>query len=282
MSQPAELYLDLMKRSLTNWIYGDSEVEFLVPKGSLRRGLIRLLLPRGARPARVKPFDPELRKEGRECYPPTAHTLIGLKRLDNLQACVEEALREGVPGDLIETGVCRGGAAIFMRAILKAHEVADRAVWCADSFAGLPPPDAVTYPQDAGDRHHLSWELTVPVEEVRRNFERYGLLDGQVRFLKGWFKDTLPAAPIRRLAVLRLDGDMYGSTMEALEHLYPKLSPGGWVIVDDYGTNPPCAQAVKDYRAKHGITEPVVPVDWAAACWKRAPKKPGEPGLFQV
>lgn len=70
--------------------------------------------------------------------------------------------------------------------------------------------------------------------------------------------------------MLRLDGDMYGSTMDALEHLYPKLSPGGWVIVDDYGTNPPCAQAVHDYRAKHGITEPVRPVDWAASCWRRA------------
>lgn len=259
-----------MKRCLTNWIYGEEEVEFVRPKGVLRRHLIRALLPRGARPAKPRPFDPAERAEGRDCYPPTAHTLIGLKRLDNLQSCVEQVLKDNVPGDLIETGVCRGGAAIFMRAALKAHGVTDRVVWCADSFEGLPEPDAARYPADAGDLHHLSRELTVPLERVKANFERYGLLDRQVRFLQGWFRETLPAAPVDRLAVIRMDGDMYESTMEAFEHLYPKLSPGGFVIVDDYGSNPPCAQAVSDYRERHGIKEEILPIDWAGVYWRRA------------
>jgi O-methyltransferase len=90
---------------------------------------------------------------------------------------------------------------------------------------------------------HKARELAVSLEQVKANFDRYGLLDDQVRFLKGWFRDTLPVAPIERLAVLRLDGDMYESPMDTLVNLYPKLSEGGYVIVDDYGAIPACRQA---------------------------------------
>ena len=89
----------------------------------------------------------------------------------------------------------------------------------------------------------------MPLEHVKENFQRYGLLDEQVRFVKGWFRDTLPHVPIERLAVLRLDGDLYESTIQALDGLYHKLSPGGFVIVDDYGNVPACRQAVNDFRA---------------------------------
>lgn len=207
--------------------------------------------------------------EGR-VWPSAAHTMIGLKRLDNIQSCVESVLADGVPGDLIETGVWRGGATIFMRAVLKAYGVQDRNVWVADSFEGLPPPDAEKYPQDAGDRHHTARELAISLEQVKSNFERYGLLDGQVRFLKGWFRDTLPTAPIEKLAVARLDGDMYESTMDALVNLYPKLSVGGYLIVDDYGAVPACRQAVHDYREAHGISEELVDIDWTGVYWRRA------------
>jgi hypothetical protein len=196
--------------------------------------------------------------------------MVGLKRLDNLQYCVEDVLARGVPGDLIETGVWRGGSTIFMRAILKVHGVTDRRVWVADSFAGLPPPDEARYPADRGDQFYLSPELAISLEQVQANFERYNLLDEQVRFLKGWFSDTLPRAPIDALAVARLDGDMYGSTMDALTHLYPKLSRGGYLIVDDYGALPACRQAVHDYRDAHGITEEIVTVDWTGAYWQRS------------
>ena len=122
--------------------------------------------------------------------------MIGMKRLDNLQHCVEDTLARQVPGDLIETGVWRGGASIFMRGILRAHGVSDRTVWVADSFQGLPPPNPDAYPADAGDPLHTFDYLAVSLEDVKSHFERYGLLDDQVRFLKGWFRDTLPAAPI--------------------------------------------------------------------------------------
>jgi len=108
----------------------------------------------------------------------------------------------------------------------------------------------------------------VGVEHVKRNFERYGLFDDQVKFLRGWFRDTLPTAPIERLAVLRLDGDLYESTMEALVPLYPKLSQGGFLIVDDYNL-PMCRQAVSDYRKREGITDEIVPIDDAGIYWRK-------------
>jgi hypothetical protein len=247
MHDARTLYLDLLKRCLINFIYQD--------RGRMFEGDTRS-------------FDLRQRSEGMD-WPENAHTMIGLKRLDALHACVEDVLARGVPGDLVETGVWRGGACILMRGVLAAHGVRDRVVWAADSFQGLPPPDAARYPQDAGLYFAHRGELAVSLEEVQENFRRYGLLDDQVRFLKGWFRDTLPAAPIERLAVLRLDGDLYESTMDGLTHLYPKLEQGGFLIVDDYGDVPACRQAVADYRAAHGITEEIVAIDWSGALWRK-------------
>ena len=141
-------------------------------------------------------------------------------------------IQNQIPGDFIETGVWRGGACILMRAVLNAYGVKDRRVWVADSFQGVPPPDLKKYPADVDSMYHTFEDLSVSFETVQRNFKKYGLLDHQVVFLKGWFKDTLPTAPMERLAVLRLDGDLYESTMIALQSLYPKLSAGGYVIID--------------------------------------------------
>jgi O-methyltransferase len=235
MDAAVDLYLDLMMRCLTDWLYDD--------------------------------FDEPVRAEGLD-WPIRAHTMIGLKRLANVRACVEDVLAEGVPGDLIETGAWRGGTTIFMRAILKAHGITDRTVWVADSFAGLPPPDPARYPRDAGGRLHEFAQLAVTPERVRDNFRRYGLLDDQVRFLPGWFKDTLHNAPIEQISVLRLDGDLYESTIQALDGLYPRLSPGGFCIIDDYNL-PYCRQAVADYREKHGITSEIVDIDGSGVLWRK-------------
>jgi hypothetical protein len=240
-----ELYLDLIKRVLTNSIYRDPNVA----EGPSE-------------------FDEETRAVGGD-WPRDAHTMIGLKRLENIQTTAEQIIRDHILGDFIETGVWRGGASIFMRAILKAYNITDRLVWLADSFAGLPPPDVERYPEDAGDMLSTVEFLAVPIETVQANFRAYGLLDDQVRFLKGWFRDTLPNAPIERLALLRLDGDMYESTMDALVHLYPKLSPGGYCIIDDYGAFYSCKKAVHDYREAHRIHEPVQEIDWGGVYWQK-------------
>jgi O-methyltransferase len=265
------LYLDLLKKCLTHYLWQET-MQPIDPVQLRYRWLgtwfCRRLAARQIYLSRRVRFDAEMRRNGCD-WPQVADTMIGLKRLDNLQHCIESVLRDQVPGDLIETGVWRGGATIFMRAVLKAHEVVDRIVWVADSFEGLPVPDAEKYPQDSGDTHHTHDRLRISMEDVQANFAKYGLLDGGVRFLKGWFKDTLPTAPIDRLAVMRLDGDMYSSTMDALNNLYPKLSIGGYAIIDDYGYWEPCRQAVHDYREAHQITDPIHEVDWTGVYWRR-------------
>lgn len=215
----------------------------------------------------VTPADVERRLEGRD-WPADGLTMVGMKRLDNVQMCIEGVLADRVPGDLVETGVWRGGTAMFMRAVLKAHGVTDRLVFAADSFEGLPVPDPAQYPVDEGSRFHESEYLAVPLETVKENFARYDLLDDQVRFVKGWFRDTMPALAGQQWALIRLDGDMYESTMTVLDHLYPGLAPGGYLIVDDYGIGP-CRQAVDDYRAAHAIREEIVPVDWTGVYWRK-------------
>jgi O-methyltransferase len=277
----AGLYLDLMKRVLTRSGFQDGaidpwsgEVRDLRADNWVRYVLgptQRLLAARGyglVQRSRGTGDAEQIRELGRD-WPATAETMIGRARLDNVQDCIERVLVDEVPGDLIETGVWRGGATIFMRAVLAAHGVTDRTVWVADSFQGLPEPDVARYPADAGDILSTFEQLAVSAEDVRANFERYHLLDDQVRFLEGWFADTLPTAPIDQLAVVRLDGDMYGSTWDAITVLYPKLSPGGFLIVDDYHI-PACAKAIQDYRTEHAITEPVEQIDADAAFWRKS------------
>jgi len=269
---PESLYLDLLKKSLTRYLFAETYQPMRPIKPLLTRALFaplrKLLSASGLEVVRRLHYDPTKRAEGRD-WPAEAETMIGLKRLDNLQYCITEVLRQSVPGDLIETGAWRGGATILMRAVLKAYGDESRRVWVADSFQGLPKPDAKRYPADRGDSHWAWSHLAVPLDEVKRNFFRYGLLDERVCFLAGWFRDTLPSAPIEQLAVLRLDGDMYESTMDALRFLHPKLSIGGFVIVDDYGAVPACKAAVQDYRLKHSITEPIIPIDWSGVYWQR-------------
>lgn len=261
-------YLELMKKCLTFWLWEAQDGSMLPKEKPGLRRRIKQLVKGAPAAASEDGVRQKLRREGRD-WPVLAHTMIGLGRLENLQFCLEDVLAKGVPGDLIETGVWRGGATIFMRAILKSHGVKDRRVWVADSFQGLPPPDPEKYPADDRDSHHTRKPLAVSLEEVKANFEKYGLLDDQVCFLKGWFKDTLPVAPIKQLAVVRLDGDMYESTMDGLSNLYGKLSVGGYLIVDDYGMVPGCRQAVEDYRQAHGIDEPIQWIDAAGVFWRK-------------
>lgn len=266
-------YLELMKQTLCYRLWPEparavdpDEVGNRFKRWVLKQ-LRRLLQRRNMQIVRSPRVSAQARDEGR-IWPGLADTMIGLRRLDNLQQCLESVLRERIPGDLIETGVWRGGASIFMRAVLAAHAVADRRVYVADSFRGLPPPDTTRYPADAGDDLHTYAELAVDRATVEANFAKYGLLDQQVVFVEGWFADTLPALAVKEFALIRLDGDMYGSTMDALEALYPKLAVGGYCIIDDYAL-PGCRRAVEDYRQQNGIVEPLQEVDWTGVCWRR-------------
>jgi O-methyltransferase len=245
-SNAYDLYINLVKRVLINTIYGDPSC---APGSDLA-------------------YNEDRRLFGKD-WPRDAHSMVGKLRLNNLQYCVEKVITNDVPGDFIETGVWRGGSCILIKAVLSALAITDRRVWLADSFAGLPPPDPETYPLDADLDLSVYKELAVSLETVKENFRKYDLLDDSVCFLPGWFRDTLPTAPIERLAVLRLDGDLYESTMIALESLYHKLSKGGFLIVDDFGCIGQCKSAVFDFRARNNITEPILEIDWTGAYWQK-------------
>jgi len=267
-TSPIDRYLELLIGCLTRDLFLEEERwDADLRESAHAQALVPELRERGWRI--VRRGDPTARAEGRD-WPPGAETMVGRARLDNVARLCRLTIEDGVPGDFAETGVWRGGVTILMRAVLAAHADSDRRVWVADSFEGLPAPDSDRYPADAG----LDWSgvglLKVGVERVRANFERYGLLDDRVRFLEGWFCDTLPEAPIEQLAVLRLDGDLYQSTMDALVSLAPKVAPGGFVIVDDYGGWPSCRAAVDDYRVANNIDEPMETVDWTGTWWRKS------------
>jgi len=247
----AALYLDLLEQTLTGAILED--VGFTP----------------GNPPPPVPPvYDQQSRLFGRD-WPSHAHTMIGLTRLRHLRNLIMQVLAENISGDFIETGVWRGGACIYMRAVLAVYGVTNRRVWVADSFEGLPAPNSELYPADTGSALHQIRYLAVSFEEVRKNFARYNMLDDQVMFLRGWFNDTLPKAPIQKLAILRLDGDLYESTIQALQSLYPKLTPGGFIIIDDYHDLPGCRKAVEDFRAHNAITDVLEDIDGQASFWRK-------------
>ena len=251
-NSPAEMYLDLLMRSLTNTLFedepniDDDEFRFTMNCAS-------------------------------HYVKSNAVSMITLARFINIKNCIESILRNGVAGDLIEAGVWRGGASIFMRGVLKVHNVTDRVVWAADSFEGLPEPDAELFPLEAKVQsgpvmQKLYHNLAASLDEVKRNFAAYELLDDQVNFLKGWFKDTLATAPLGALSLIRLDGDFYESTMDGLTSLYDRLSIGGYVIIDDYGQDSwtYCRRAVDEFRSERHIEDALIAVDSTCSFWQRS------------
>lgn len=202
-----------------------------------------------------------------EDWPAEADTMIGLQRLNNIEHCVRGLINEGIEGDLVEAGVWRGGAVILMRAMLKELNIKDRKVWALDSFEGLPTTTGRS--EDKGNELHKHRILKASLEQVKNNFHKYDLLDDQVEFVQGWFSDTLPIAPIYKIALLRIDADLYSSTMESLTFLYPKLSSNGFVIIDDYNSLPTCRKAVDDYRRREDIISPMIKIDKEAIFWKK-------------
>lgn len=172
----------------------------------------------------------------------TALTMIGAKLLDEFADTIHQAVLEEIPGHIVETGVWRGGACIYAAGVLEALG-SDKKVYVCDSFEGLPP---ATHPKETIDFQD-GLALAVPLEDVQRDFANYGL-EHRAVFVKGWFKDTMPGLDIP-VAVLRMDGDLYESTMDVLVNMYDRVSPGGFVIVDDYQL-PSCRLAVDEFRSR--------------------------------
>ena len=204
-------------------------------------------------------------------WPLTGLTMVGISRLDDLQSCVEQVVRDGIPGDTIEAGCWRGGASILVRATLDSLGAEDRTHYAADSFQGLPSADMSEDPER--DDLGVFGFLAIPLDTVRENFARFGCEEG-VEFVEGFFEDTLHTLRGHSWSVIRLDGDTYESTMYTLENLYPGLERGGHLIVDDYGALEECARAVDEFRERHGIDDPLREIDWTGVRWQRTHEQP--------
>lgn len=246
LTQMRERYLSVVARSLDGTIYEDPG---LPANGDGK-------------------FNANLREHGWD-WPSVAFTMVGTKRLANVRTVLESVIGERVPGDFVETGVWRGGACIMARAVLMAYGVTDRRVIVCDSFEGLPPPNAEAYPADQGSDFHNYSDLSVSLDQVKANFAKYDLLDDQVVFLKGWFRDTMPKIPSEQIAVLRLDGDMYESTIDPLRYNYDKIPTGGFVVVDDYHVVPSAKAAVHDFLSERGISVDLCEIDGVGVYFRK-------------
>lgn len=168
--------------------------------------------------------------------------------------------REGVPGALVDCGVWNGGSSVLL-----ALGGPGRIVWCFDSFEGLPEPD----PRDGEESFRYVGDCRGAVEKLREGFDR--LAPGHpVEIRKGWFQNTLPEAvdAIGPIAVLHCDGDWYESVRLTLETLGPAVSPGGFVVIDDYGTWPGAREATDAYRRRLGSPPRMIKVDHTGYYWR--------------
>lgn len=219
-------YLDLLQMLLLNIIYEDNEEGII--QGSV--------------------------------HPENALTMIGLRRMVNLKNLLIETIRNNIEGDILEAGCWRGGAMMYARAILNAYDNNNKKVYCCDSFEGIPRMDDAKYYLD---RIAYQYEFLNknPVEKVIKNFNRLGLNEGTI-IVKGYFHNTFPKINVNRLSLLRLDGDTYNSTYISLFYMYPKLSVGGYIIIDDYIDWLGCREATNTYRQENNITEQIYFVDY--------------------
>jgi O-methyltransferase len=273
-SQLRKRYLDLLNSALVNTLYAEHElrIEWLERHGA-GTDIASARRLRDIRYADRKDFAELLacKADGRNWKGRVtrfSHTMVGMRRLQNLEWCATRVFSDGVAGDFMEAGVCQGGASIFMRALQVAHGEDHRQMWVADSFQGLPEPNSEFDRGYEFQEARQPW-LAATLEAVQDNFSTYGLLSERVHFLPGWFADTLKGAPVEALAVLRIDADLYASTRDVLLAAYDKLAPGGFIIVDDYYAFPPCRRAVDEFRDQRKITEPLIRIDWTAVFWRK-------------
>lgn len=233
LDDASQAYLDLLARAVSNYLYlGGSDTEYVYPDRLTHRTIEGVwLLPECARP----------------------HTGLRLINLNHLHNLVRDLLARNIPGDFLEAGVWQGGVIIFLAGILRAYGNTNVRVWAADTFRGIPVY-AQTDCDDVVDRWVDRWEVSLAT--VKETLRRYGLLNDRIQFVQGAFRDAIPGAGIESVALLRVDADSYVSTLDALDHLYSKVSVGGVVIIDDWHL-PGCRRAVLNFRKAHQITSPI-------------------------
>lgn len=191
------------------------------------------------------------------------YTMVGLRRLDNLEFCINEVVRKSIPGAIVEAGVWKGGACIFATAALKELKE-ERNVYVCDIFDGTFPKPKIE--MDEWTEKHDFQPLVCKLKDVQANFRKFGYLDSNVIFKEGWFENTLPTIT-EPISILRVDGDTYQSTMNTLQ-LEKQLSPGGYIIMDDWAIAT-SRQAFIDYFEGQNREDDVIPVDSLSVYWQK-------------
>lgn len=245
-----DAYLEVLRMHVSALIYGNSEKQ-VVP----------------SKQPNLHPLDLGSREKGND-WTYLGYTMTGIARLINLHDLLQDAFQNKVKGDYMETGVWHGGSSIFARGVMRVYNESHRRSFVCDSFMGLPPGDRNL---DQGDLNWDNWPyLAVSSESVALHFRESGMTDSNVIFVKGFFSDTMKALSpkVQSLAVMRLDGDMYESTVDVLYHFYDKLSVGGYVIVDDW-FGFPAKTACEDFFKVHGMNVTIVPIDNLPVYWQK-------------
>ncbi|MGE0821069.1 MAG: TylF/MycF/NovP-related O-methyltransferase [Candidatus Binatia bacterium] len=181
-----------------------------------------------------------------------SYTMVTSKNLANLYSLVQQLNRMDIQGDIVECGVWNGGSAAIMGlACLDGDKAKTRNMWLFDSFSGLPRPGAKDGELEK-KAFFEGWNKG-EIEKVKQAFRKLGVPIDHVRIIPGWFEETLKTVSLRRVSLLHIDADWYNSVKVALETLYDKVVPGGFVVLDDYGYWEGCKKALDDYIAENGL-----------------------------
>jgi O-methyltransferase len=199
------------------------------------------------------------------------YTMVGLPRLRTLDRLVRRVDEEGIPGDVVECGTCNGGTGAIL-ARVACRSPLGRHTWLLDSFAGLPPAG----PLDGAHAQAYTGRCHGATARVREVLGKVGVPDGSVTLVPGWFNETLPTFKAERIAVLHIDADWYDSVRVCLDHLYDRVSPGGFVVFDDYGYWEGCKLAWEEFRSRNALSIEVTDIDGVGA-WFRKPVAAAQP-----
>jgi O-methyltransferase len=213
-------------------------------------------LPELARPreySRAAALWQELRNDG--------YTMLSSRRARTLQRLARTSSKERVVGDLVDCGTFNGGSTVML-----STGAPDREVWAFDSFEGLPEAG----PRDPARAQEWTGALGASDAKVHEAFKQFAS-PARLHIVKGWFHETFPqAAPeIERVAVLHADGDWYESVRLTLETFEPKVSVGGFVVIDDYGAWEGAKEATDEYRAARNISAPLMGIDATGVYWRK-------------
>jgi len=211
-------------------------------------------------------FNAQTREGGNDWPGEVGHTMIGMKRGRNFVMTIESVIAQGLAGDIVELGVWRGGAMILAQAVLQVHcQTCNRRAILFDMFGVL---DKTTGGYGKADSY-----LAVSKEQVQKNFVKYNLLNDNVRFIQGMFDLTVApyaaVAPLRPIAVLRIDGNFYKSYMDPLQYFYERVPVGGYIIFDDIGSHRQVQEAWADFQKWNGVVVQIQKIDRHGAFFQK-------------